>query len=428
MGYNLPVQPDSITVAGHNVALGGSQNLAASDLTNGTTGSGDVVLATSPSLTTPALGAAAASTLNITGSFPGSIGSTPVDLLTVDIGSFPVGDKIPAGTLETFESSIVIPTSFTGAPWPVTNYSAYVQQNDTASGASAVPFFSKAIIGTTSTTNSVYGLNSILANQTAAQSNGNDFNAMVGVEIDINLTALAGSAQPDGWIYGLTFRGASNTTTSSSEFMAIDLWALNSTTNTNPWLHGYYTRDGATSGSFVEGGCLEPPGTSPSQSQVFALRSRNSSGSLGYWLMATDGNAILHTYGSGVGNGAILVGNTTGTLDTNAIALFHAATNENLEIRGNISLGSGVALSVVNDALSAEVPLEILASTMQISCPLTVTGTLTVGTTTLISSSVSLTNGAASNTATLTNAPTSGNPTKWISINDNGTTRHIPAW
>jgi hypothetical protein len=46
----------------------------------------------------------------------------------------------------------------------------------------------------------------------------------------------------------------------------------------------------------------------------------------------------------------------------------------------------------------------------------------------LLNSSVTLTNGAAAQTATLTNAPAAGNPTKWISINDNGTTRRIPAW
>lgn len=53
---------------------------------------------------------------------------------------------------------------------------------------------------------------------------------------------------------------------------------------------------------------------------------------------------------------------------------------------------------------------------------------LTVGSATLMSSSVALTNGAGSSTATLTNAPAATNPTKWIPINDNGTTRFIPAW
>lgn len=38
------------------------------------------------------------------------------------------------------------------------------------------------------------------------------------------------------------------------------------------------------------------------------------------------------------------------------------------------------------------------------------------------------TNGAAAAAGTLTNAPIAGNPTKWIAIDDNGTTRQIPAW
>lgn len=37
-------------------------------------------------------------------------------------------------------------------------------------------------------------------------------------------------------------------------------------------------------------------------------------------------------------------------------------------------------------------------------------------------------NAAAAATATMTNAPTAGNPTKWLSFDDNGTTRFIPCW
>jgi len=55
-------------------------------------------------------------------------------------------------------------------------------------------------------------------------------------------------------------------------------------------------------------------------------------------------------------------------------------------------------------------------------------GLLTLGNTTLLATSVALTNGAAAAAGTLTNAPAAGNPTKWIPINDNGVTRHIPAW
>jgi len=46
----------------------------------------------------------------------------------------------------------------------------------------------------------------------------------------------------------------------------------------------------------------------------------------------------------------------------------------------------------------------------------------------MLRTKTSFTNGAAAQTATLTNAPAAGNPTKWIAIDDNGTTRQIPAW
>lgn len=48
--------------------------------------------------------------------------------------------------------------------------------------------------------------------------------------------------------------------------------------------------------------------------------------------------------------------------------------------------------------------------------------------TALVVSPVTMNNGAAAAVGTLTNAPTAGNPTKWIPINDNGTTRYLPAW
>lgn len=46
----------------------------------------------------------------------------------------------------------------------------------------------------------------------------------------------------------------------------------------------------------------------------------------------------------------------------------------------------------------------------------------------LLKTRAALTDGAAASLGTLTNAPAVGDPTKWIPINDNGTTRYIPAW
>jgi hypothetical protein len=54
---------------------------------------------------------------------------------------------------------------------------------------------------------------------------------------------------------------------------------------------------------------------------------------------------------------------------------------------------------------------------------------LVVGdTTNLLGTNVDLNDSALSNTATLTNSPVTGNPSKWISISDNGVTRYIPVW
>ena len=59
---------------------------------------------------------------------------------------------------------------------------------------------------------------------------------------------------------------------------------------------------------------------------------------------------------------------------------------------------------------------------------LDISGALTVSSSTLIRSTTTLSNGAGAAAGTLANAPVAGNPTKWIPINDNGTTRYIPAW
>jgi hypothetical protein len=55
-------------------------------------------------------------------------------------------------------------------------------------------------------------------------------------------------------------------------------------------------------------------------------------------------------------------------------------------------------------------------------------GAVTLYSTTLLATGVSLADGAAAQAGTLLNAPAAGNPSKWIPINDNGTTRYIPAW
>ena len=61
------------------------------------------------------------------------------------------------------------------------------------------------------------------------------------------------------------------------------------------------------------------------------------------------------------------------------------------------------------------------------SDPVRIGGALTISDTKMMTTKTAFTNGAGSGTGSLTNAPFTGTPSKWIPINDNGTTRYIPA-
>lgn len=50
------------------------------------------------------------------------------------------------------------------------------------------------------------------------------------------------------------------------------------------------------------------------------------------------------------------------------------------------------------------------------------------GDTVLVHTGTDLADGAGVNIGTLTNAPIAGNPTKWVTIDDNGTPRQMPLW
>jgi len=74
-------------------------------------------------------------------------------------------------------------------------------------------------------------------------------------------------------------------------------------------------------------------------------------------------------------------------------------------------------------------------STLAVTSTTTMTGRLTanggitvVGGSVLLTTNSALSDNSQSNTATLTNSPGSGNPAKWIAIDDHGTERYIPTW
>lgn len=72
--------------------------------------------------------------------------------------------------------------------------------------------------------------------------------------------------------------------------------------------------------------------------------------------------------------------------------------------------------------------VEINSGTVGTLRDLTVRDAYTNDATFFIRTKTTLTSSPGVGAGTLTNAPSAGNPTKWIGIDDNGTTRQVPAW
>lgn len=77
---------------------------------------------------------------------------------------------------------------------------------------------------------------------------------------------------------------------------------------------------------------------------------------------------------------------------------------------------------------AADASFDIGTSALQVANFYVVTIKLPGTTTPIFTTRAAITSGAGSGAGTLTNAPAAGNPTAWIPISDNGTTRYIPAW
>jgi hypothetical protein len=155
---------------------------------------------------------------------------------------------------------------------------------------------------------------------------------------------------------------------------------------------------------------------------------------------AASSAAGLNVYTNSTASG-LLLGNWAGPSNYNGISLNGSlASGQANFYSGNgdknlyIDRPSGQKIYVRENASTQDVifpgtgAVGIGTQTLRNSVLLDVNGGLNISSATMINSSTTFTNGAAAQTGTLTNAPAAGNPTKWIPINDNGTTRYIPAW
>lgn len=102
-----------------------------------------------------------------------------------------------------------------------------------------------------------------------------------------------------------------------------------------------------------------------------------------------------------------------------------------LDVTGSIMFSSVLLIGANNTGLSqVSAGLAALGTggAGSFAGSLKLTNVFTNNPTFVIRTNTTLTDGAAAALGTLLNAPAAGNPTKWIGIDDNGTTRFIPAW
>jgi len=146
-------------------------------------------------------------------------------------------------------------------------------------------------------------------------------------------------------------------------------------------------------------------------SAAAAFQSVKARGTLAAPLRTQNGDVIASFNGFGYWS----TDNTSSGTLSGLLAQFQYVASQNFT-----STGMGTYWILKTTAISSTIP----AQRIQVD----ENGITLTSTTFVLSWSASLHDNSSTGTATLTNAPATGNPTKWIAINDNGTTRYIPCW
>lgn len=126
-------------------------------------------------------------------------------------------------------------------------------------------------------------------------------------------------------------------------------------------------------------------------------------------MMRLTSNLLIGSATDIPGTGGLLVAGTTAST---------SSTTGALQVVGGVGIGGALNVSGTT----------IIGSDPGGSDLFRVNGNLTISSPILLSTKTTMTNFAGAGAGTLLNAPTAGNPTKWIAFNDNGTNRFIPCW
>jgi hypothetical protein len=486
---NSALANSSVTIAGHSLSLGGSQTLAASDLTNGTTGSGAVVLAASPTITSPTVtgpltlgSSGVVETLNAAANFsptPNSGGTYTSAADFAVLGSS--GSPDTTGNAVAVFQSWVAPTDTTR--FHPTVYVSQYREAGTASGENSTALYAEAVdnagwggSGIVAYVEAIHGqatANAHLASAyallgTAGTNGALQYQFLVGCEADIyngyasapnvyNPFSVAasyfagsgGQYNTDAYYTASAFPVASALRAyylpNASLIPATFTGSISGTTLTVSGVTGTIALNQLVQGTGVLGGTIITGGSglswTVSISQSVSSTTMTSAVPTAVISAFENAQTGMEYQFKGIGFSVDGTGNMNGVTltlrtGTNPFSIYDVAGYTSIDWNANgalgnvyIQAGGSTSQEMFLNASSYDFRVGGTDASMVLSgSGLALEGSLTVGSGTLITGTAGFTNGAASSTATLTNAPTAGNPTKWIPINDNGTTRYIPAW
>jgi hypothetical protein len=151
------------------------------------------------------------------------------------------------------------------------------------------------------------------------------------------------------------------------------------------------------------------------------------------WLVFNKAGAIRKTEIGGSGAiggtitsataGSVLFAGASGVLAQDNANFFWDDTNDILKIAAELDFQSSSALFKVAGTNRLDYGVTT-AAVWTFANKIAVPGAANP----VLTTTATITSGAGAGAGTLTNAPAAGDPTSWIPINDNGTTRYIPAW
>lgn len=182
-------------------------------------------------------------------------------------------------------------------------------------------------------------------------------------------------------------------------------------------------------------------GSSISEMNGFRVTTGMTQGAVNYGFrgaLAVSGTARWNLYMDGTAPnfiaGDLRLGSTTGTkLADSSGAFTLTGGTGNMTITAGTGNSRTLALQTTTSGGVATTAITLDATQgATFANNITMGGTAILtkpgGTIPIFTTNSAITSGAGASAGTLTNAPSVGNPTKWIPINDNGTTRYIPAW